>query len=548
MKKLKNLFSIRPHLHFLDFLYENGTKLYGVKPVFILFTMLLMATVNLKAGEPVVIMPVGNSITAGEHYGYPEITERTGYRKDLYEMLVDSGYNVDFVGSQLHGQREETDSNWYDWNNEGYPGWKIPEIAGKVNNALKAYKPDILLVHVGTNGSDWDKKPGQVMTMLDSINKYSVENDHPITVFLCKIINRYYTLDQAPTSQFNIDLADTVATRTGDKIKIIMIDMENGAGIDYTDSLPDPNANPPYEGGDFWGYTYPDMTTKLDKYHPNDKGNTKMAVKFFEELVKELDPPETIENNTVEGIEIKARSDSSILITWAANFLDEDGYIVERAKSGVVFTIVDTADANTRYLIDTVAIVTNEYKYRVKAFNASGESLNSTEVIYTPVYYVLTLSVIGQGDVSPSSGSSYLAGTGTIVTLTATAAEGWKFKRWSGDITYYTTKNPTTITMDSDKSITCNFEEIPSQVSAPAKSENRFYPNPVTDRLIIELQNEFLQMAVIQLFDNTGRLILNKKVKGLNHILEMGNLSQGIYLIKVSDNNEKSIIKYITKQ
>jgi len=55
-------------------------------------------------------------------------------------------------------------------------------------------------------------------------------------------------------------------------------------------------------------------------------------------------------------------------------------------------------------------------------------------------------------------------------------------------------------------------------------------------------------MTEIQLFDITGRLILNKKVNGPNHILEMGNLSQGIYLIKVSDNNEKSIIKYITKQ
>jgi len=516
MKKLKNLLSIRPHLHFLDFLYENGTKLYGIKPVFILFTMLLIVTVNLKAGDPIIIMPVGNSITAGEHYGYPEITERTGYRKDLYDMLVDSGYHVDFVGSQLHGQRAETDSNWYDWNNEAYPGKTISYIAEKVNDALKVYEPDILLVHVGTNGSDWEKKPGQVMVMLDSINKYSVENDHPITVILCKIINRYFTLDQAPTSQFNIDVADTVATRTGDKIKIIMIDMENGAGIDYTDSLPDPDASPPYEGGDFWGYTYPEMTTKLDKYHPNDKGNTKMAVKLYEELVKELAPLNTIEGNKVEGIEIEARSDSSIIITWATNFLDEDGYVVERAEPGGVFTIVDTTGANIRYLIDNVANATNEYKYRVKAFNASGESLNSLEVPYTPAYYTLTMSIEGQGDVSPSSGSLYLAVSSTVVTLTATAAQGWEFYNWSGDITSYTYNNPSTITMDSDKSITCNFEEISSQVSAPTRSECRFYPNPVTDKLIIELQNEFSQMAVIQLFDNTGRLILKKKSKGSN--------------------------------
>ena len=251
-----------------------------------LITMLFMATVNLNAGDPVKIMPVGNSITAGEHYHYPPGPERTGYRKDLYEMLINSGYSVDFMGSQKHGERSECDTNWYDWNNEAYPGWKIPDIAGKVNEALDAYKPDILLVHIGTNGKDWDQKPGQVMEMLDSINMFSIDNDHPITVFLCKIIKRFIDEDSAPTSQFNLDVADMVAARTGDKIKIIMVDMEDGAGLDYTDSLPDPAAIPPYEGGDMLGRRYPEVS--YDKYHPNDKGNYKMALKFYDELVKEL--------------------------------------------------------------------------------------------------------------------------------------------------------------------------------------------------------------------------------------------------------------------
>jgi lysophospholipase L1-like esterase len=62
--------------------------------------------------------------------------------------------------------------------------------------------------------------------------------------------------------------------------------MENGAGIDYSDKLPDPSANPPYDGGDMLGKRYPGVA--LDKYHPNDKGNMKMALKFYEELVKVL--------------------------------------------------------------------------------------------------------------------------------------------------------------------------------------------------------------------------------------------------------------------
>jgi lysophospholipase L1-like esterase len=238
------------------------------------------------AGEPVKIMPVGNSITAGEHYHYPALAERTGYRKELYRMLINSGYKVDFVGSQDHGKRSENEEGWYDWNNEAYPGWQIPEISAELEKNLPVYKPDILLVHVGTNGSDWSNKPGQVMDMLDIINSYSVSSKHPVTVFLCKIINLYYKEDPFPTSHFNMAVADSLAVRKGDKIKIILVDMEQGAGLDYTDNPPDLSASPPYEGGDMWGETYPGVP--YDLFHPNNKGNAKMAKKMYEELVKEL--------------------------------------------------------------------------------------------------------------------------------------------------------------------------------------------------------------------------------------------------------------------
>ncbi len=235
---------------------------------------------------PVKIMPVGDSITAGEHYNYPVLSERTGYRKDLYRMLVNSGYHVDFVGSQNHGELPEDDPNWYDWNCEAYPGWQIASIAEKVKSALSAYHPDILLMHVGTNGDDWETKPAQVMKMLDMINDFSIGNNHPMTVFLCEIVNRFKG-GHTPTTQFNDAVVELIARRTGDKMKIIPVDMENSAGLDYTDDLPDSTVNPPYEGGDMWGETYPGVS--YDLFHPNDKGNTKMAVMLYNELVKELE-------------------------------------------------------------------------------------------------------------------------------------------------------------------------------------------------------------------------------------------------------------------
>ncbi|HSP83740.1 MAG TPA: NosD domain-containing protein, partial [Gillisia sp.] len=77
-----------------------------------------------------------------------------------------------------------------------------------------------------------------------------------------------------------------------------------------------------------------------------------------------------------------------------------------------------------------------------------------TEVV---VDYTLAISVEGQGSVAASPNQeTYVAGT--EVTLTATAAAGWEFSGWTGDLSGNT--NPETITMDSNKAVTAVFTEV----------------------------------------------------------------------------------------
>ena len=47
--------------------------------IFVLLLSILISTTTIA--KVVRIMPLGDSITAGEHYGYPAFGERTGYRK-----------------------------------------------------------------------------------------------------------------------------------------------------------------------------------------------------------------------------------------------------------------------------------------------------------------------------------------------------------------------------------------------------------------------------------------------------------------------------------
>jgi uncharacterized repeat protein (TIGR02543 family) len=78
------------------------------------------------------------------------------------------------------------------------------------------------------------------------------------------------------------------------------------------------------------------------------------------------------------------------------------------------------------------------------------------ELTPKPAYYTLTVNKIGpagSGTVTPASGTSYASGT--TVTLTASPASGYNFTGWSQDASG--TTSTTTITMNSNKTVTANF-------------------------------------------------------------------------------------------
>jgi len=79
---------------------------------------------------------------------------------------------------------------------------------------------------------------------------------------------------------------------------------------------------------------------------------------------------------------------------------------------------------------------------------------------FTPVTggpFTLATSVTGQGSITRNpSATSYPAGT--VVTLTANAASGWRFDSWSGNLAG--SANPTTITMSANRSVVANFVQV----------------------------------------------------------------------------------------
>ncbi len=92
--------------------------------------------------------------------------------------------------------------------------------------------------------------------------------------------------------------------------------------------------------------------------------------------------------------------------------------------------------------------------------SGSINQINLSAVSLEPTRYQLTATVTGgHGTISPTSGTY---DEGTVVTLTAIPETSYRVEEWSGTDNDGSKVNTNTVTMDSDRSVTVQFEEIPA--------------------------------------------------------------------------------------
>ncbi|GFE69589.1 GDSL-type esterase/lipase family protein [Chroococcus sp. FPU101] len=116
------------------------------------------------------IMPLGDSITAGQHTVSPT---PGGYRIQLWNNFVSNGITVDFVGSQLNGPSQLGDKN-----HEGHPGYTIDQINSLINSGiLNTYRPSIVTLMIGTNdiltSKSLTEMYGDLSNLIDRITNLS---------------------------------------------------------------------------------------------------------------------------------------------------------------------------------------------------------------------------------------------------------------------------------------------------------------------------------------------------------------------------------------
>jgi hypothetical protein len=70
-------------------------------------------------------------------------------------------------------------------------------------------------------------------------------------------------------------------------------------------------------------------------------------------------------------------SSSQINLSWTDNSNNETGFKVERSSDGTTFTQIATVGANVTTYADTGLPALTKYYYRVRAYNAGGNSAYS---------------------------------------------------------------------------------------------------------------------------------------------------------------------------
>jgi lysophospholipase L1-like esterase len=214
-------------------------------------------------GSPCRIMPLGDSITFGLGSQNPD----GGYRVELFRQAVLDGHDMTFVGTNPAGffgaggpnGPDTVEGQPFPGDHDGISGDTIPGVSGRVDAAIEATDPDIILLHIGTNhlgGALPNGLLGQLGDLLDQI----IADAPDALLVVAQIVPRRQGNDS--TEDYNAGIPALVDERAAQGDHVALVDM-------YTPFVNNPN-----------------FATALlnDIVHPNNAGYAVMAETWYEAI------------------------------------------------------------------------------------------------------------------------------------------------------------------------------------------------------------------------------------------------------------------------
>lgn len=196
-----------------------------------------------EAFEPLRVMPLGDSITRGT--GSPT---KDSYRAGLAYRLLKGGMQIDYVGSQSNGTGSDTE-------HEGHGGWTIDELSRQVDGWLAAYRPDVVLVHAGTNNITQGDSAHATARKLSGLIDQIRAARPAAHIFVAQIIKPRTPRELARGRLYHRLVPKLVAAKNDPLITVV--DQSSVSGIDLHDLR-----------------------------HPNDFGYSKMAFNWYQAMAQ----------------------------------------------------------------------------------------------------------------------------------------------------------------------------------------------------------------------------------------------------------------------
>ncbi len=167
---------------------------------------------------PVRVMPLGDSITDG-------LQSLGGYRSDLWQYMKADGMRVDFVGSRSGGPPQLGDRD-----EEGHPGWRIRQLSQHARGWLLRYRPDVVLLQIGTNDviQRWGlpAAPARLGALLDVVTT-TLPSAQVYVATITPLANRR---DDARARAYNAAIPEVVASRSAAGRHVHVVDLHSALG------------------------------------------------------------------------------------------------------------------------------------------------------------------------------------------------------------------------------------------------------------------------------------------------------------------------------
>lgn len=223
----------------------------------VLFSILSLCCLTGSLHGQTRILPLGDSVTSS-------FSPYSSYRYWLWQSLVQSGYNVDFVGSQYGVTGGPPGNQDFDQDHEGHSGWTTSDGVFNIGSIASATVPDIVLLDLGANDVDEGISPTDSTTNLVNIIEV-LRSVNPNVVILLAQPTPFLDQDRRAMSLLRgaIKRAAKIEKRAGVDVRVV-----NLAG----------SFNP--------------RKDTSDGTHPNQLGEQKIARRYYSVIRKVLGRPQ----------------------------------------------------------------------------------------------------------------------------------------------------------------------------------------------------------------------------------------------------------------